>query len=185
MKSRLLLLVSACAFALLATACAQSDAGITTSVKSQLGTDDTVKARRIDVDTRDRVVTLTGEVRTQEEESRALQIARKTDGVRDVVDNLSVVPEPDAMPTSGMRGTPAEPAGGAAYDGTITASVKSKLLADPETSGLRIDVDTKEQIVTLTGKVASEAEKREALTIARGVDGVKSVIDRLTVEPRQ
>jgi len=38
-------------------------------------------------------VTLTGEVRTQAEESRALQIARDTKGVVNVVDQISVVPE--------------------------------------------------------------------------------------------
>jgi CBS domain-containing protein len=62
-------------------ACAQSDAGITTSVKSQLAADDLVKARNINVDTRDRVVTLTGEVGSTAEEAQALQIARNTKGV--------------------------------------------------------------------------------------------------------
>lgn len=58
MRSRLLFSIVGCA--IFAIGCAQSDAGITTSVKSQLAADDVVKARRIDVDTRDRVVTLTG-----------------------------------------------------------------------------------------------------------------------------
>src|SRR5262245_28571458 len=86
MKSRSL--ISLCGAALLATACSQTDAGITTSVKSQLVSDDTVKARQIDVTTRDHVVTLTGDVNTAQEEERALQIARSTTGVRDVVDRL-------------------------------------------------------------------------------------------------
>ena len=71
MRSRLLFgIVGA---AMLAVGCAQSDAGITTSVKSRLAADDLVKARRIDVDTRERVVTLTGEVRTADEEAQALR----------------------------------------------------------------------------------------------------------------
>ena len=181
MKSRLLF--GACGFAFLTVACAQSDSGITTSVKSQLAADDVVKARQIDVDTRDRVVTLSGEVRTQEEETKALAIARGANGVRDVVDRISVVPEPDAAPATGPGGPPADPAPSVLVnDASITATVKTKLLADPDTSGLRIDVDTKDQMVTLTGKVKSEAEKMEALEIARGVEGVKSVTDRLTVE---
>src|SRR5688572_32865042 len=93
--------------AMFAVGCAQSDAGITTSVKSQLAADDLVKARRIDVDTRDRVVTLSGEVRSAAEEAQALTIARNTKGVADVVDQLSVVPESQAVPTTGI--TPIEP----------------------------------------------------------------------------
>src|SRR6185436_1854883 len=82
--------ISLCGAALLATACSQTDAGITTSVKSQMVKDDTVKARQIDVTTRDHVVTLTGEVNTPEEEARAIQIARTTRGVSDVVDRIDV-----------------------------------------------------------------------------------------------
>ena len=49
--------------------------------------------QRSNVDTADQVVTLTGEVRSEAEESRALQIARDTSGVRDVIDQINVVPE--------------------------------------------------------------------------------------------
>ena len=90
---RFRMLIGACAVALCAAGCAQSDAGITTAVKSKLVADDLVKARQINVDTKDKVVTLTGEVKTQAEESRALQIARDTKGVVNVVDQISVVPE--------------------------------------------------------------------------------------------
>jgi hyperosmotically inducible periplasmic protein len=183
MRSRLLSIVGAAALAL---GCAQSDAGITTAVKSELAADDQVKALRIDVDTRDRVVTLTGEVRTAEEEAQALKIARSAEGVSDVVDQLTVVPEPQPAPTSGVGGTPSEPGAGAvATDATITAQVKAKLLADPDTSGLLIDVDTKDHVVTLKGTVRSQAEKAEALQIARQVENVTSVNDRLTVERRR
>lgn len=61
----------------------------------------------------------------------------------------------------------------------------SRLLFGTCGSGLRIDVDTKDKIVTLTGNVASQAEKTEALEIARSVEGVTSVTDRLTVERRR
>lgn len=182
MTSRLL--VGLCGAALLTAACGQTDAGITTAVKTQLATDDVVKARQINVDTRDRVVTLTGEVRTPEEEAKALQIARSSNGVRDVVDQITVVPGPQATPTTGIVGTPGEPVASRTDDASITTAVKSKLLADPDTSGLRIDVDTKDQVVTLKGTVANQAEKREAVEIAKGTDGVKSVTDRLTIRQR-
>ncbi len=78
--------------AAMTTACAQTDAGISTSVKSRLAADDTVKAYRIDVDTKDKVVTLRGEVDTPAARDRAVEVARATSGVRDVVDVLKVAP---------------------------------------------------------------------------------------------
>jgi osmotically-inducible protein OsmY len=105
-------LVGACAIALFTVGCAQTDTGITTSVKNKLIADDLVKARQINVDTQDKVVTLTGEVRSEAEESRALEIARATDGVRDVIDQINVVPEqadfgvtpdPAAIPPTGAQ----------------------------------------------------------------------------------
>jgi osmotically-inducible protein OsmY len=59
-------------------ACAQSDAGITASVKNQLAADDLVKARNIDVDTNDRIVTLTGSVGSEQAQAKAIEIARGT-----------------------------------------------------------------------------------------------------------
>jgi hyperosmotically inducible protein len=184
MRSRLFFGIGAVVFAV---ACAQSDAGITTSVKSQLVADELVRARNIDVDTRDRVVTLTGEVRSAEEEAQALQIARNTDGVANVVDQLEIVPEPAPEPTTGIGGTPTEPGPGDVFttDPNITSQVKVKLLADPDVAGLRIDVDTRDRIVTLTGTVRTQAEKSRALELAREVEGVTRVTDRLTVEGRQ
>jgi hyperosmotically inducible periplasmic protein len=180
MKSRSL--ISLCGAALLATACSQTDAGITTSVKSQLVRDDTVKARQIDVTTRDHVVTLTGDVNTAQEEERAIQIARSTKGVQSVVDRIDVGPRPGAAPPPVADRTPAsEPLGDRLSDASLTATVKSKLLADPDTSGLRIDVDTKDKVVTLSGKVKSQAEKGQAVQIARNTEGVKSVNDKLTI----
>ena len=67
-------------------------------------------------------------------------------------------------------------------DATITASVKTKLAADTDVAAHNIDVDTVEGVVTLTGKVDDWDEKREAESIARGTDGVRSVVNNLTVE---
>ncbi len=50
-------------------ACAQSDAGITTAVKSKLAADDMVKAYQVDVDTSNKVVTLSGDVETAAQKS--------------------------------------------------------------------------------------------------------------------
>jgi hypothetical protein len=73
-------------------ACSQSDAGITTAVKSKLIADDMVKAYKVDVDTQNKVVTLSGDVDTQAQREHAVLIARNTKGVADVIDQLHVSP---------------------------------------------------------------------------------------------
>jgi len=93
------------AAAALAVACAQSDAGITTKIKSKLAADPTVKASQIDVDTKNKVVTLNGTVDTQAAKDQAILIARQTPGVADVVDNLTVATA--AMPSDTGTGSTA------------------------------------------------------------------------------
>jgi hyperosmotically inducible protein len=176
--------------ALLTVACAQSDPGITTAVKSKMAADDTVKSYRIDVDTKDRVVTLSGAVDTPQARERAMELARATDGVRDVVDRLTVTP--GATPTTGIDDPLQDRAGEAAdktrdatpdlSDAGITTKVKSKFLGDTDVPGLKIDVDTKDGVVTLTGTVPTAAEKTRAIEVARATDGVKSVVDRIKVD---
>src|SRR5215208_99633 len=71
-------------------ACGQTDPGITTAVKAKLAADDTVKAYKVDVDTHNKVVTLSGDVETAAQREHAVTIARNTDGVTDVIDALNV-----------------------------------------------------------------------------------------------
>jgi osmotically-inducible protein OsmY len=47
---------------------------------------------------------------------------------------------------------------------------------------MKIDVDTKDNVVTLTGTVSSAAEKAEAIRLAKTTTGVKSVVDKLVVK---
>lgn len=214
--------LGAVAVAMMTLACAETDPGVTTAVKAKLAADDTVKAYRIDVDTQDKVVTLKGEVDTAGAKTRAVELAKATTGVRDVVDQLTVkdgMTPPgglddaaqakaaevgrmadaktddaqkkvgDAMDKTGKAvATAGDRVGEAAsktYDATadaaVTAKVKTKFLADTTISGLKIDVDTKDNVVTLSGTVATAAEKRHAMDVARNTDGVKSVVDRLKV----
>ncbi len=69
---------------------ALSAAGITAKIKSKMALDDGIDAASIDVDTDGSVVTLTGRVDSQAEKTRALQLARETQGVTSVVDRLRV-----------------------------------------------------------------------------------------------
>lgn len=66
------------------------DAKVTTVVKTRLLMESEVSGTSIDVDTDNGVVTLNGEVESEAEKELALTIAKNTDDVRDVVDNLTV-----------------------------------------------------------------------------------------------
>lgn len=81
-----------------ASACGKSvgetvdDAGITAQVKTALLNDPDVSGLRIDVDTSKGLVTLSGVVKSKDEETKAVAIARRVDGVRDVKSTLQVSP---------------------------------------------------------------------------------------------
>src|SRR5688500_2784262 len=168
-------------------ACSASDPGITTAVKSKLTTDDTVKAYQIDVDTQGGVVTLTGAVENQAAKDRAVQLARETDSVTRVEDRLTVNPAATADSRAREAGSDAAAATSGAADRAgdaaagVSAAVKTRLLADPDVAGLRIDVDTTDKVVTLTGTVATAAQKSEAESIARDTTGVTRVVNNLRV----
>jgi osmotically-inducible protein OsmY len=148
-----------------------TDATITTAVKNKLATDPTTSATRINVDTSDGVVTLSGAVPTTAEKSEAERIARNTQGVRQVINNLSVKPGGEAGETAG--------GGGTASDATILSSVKSQLSANGITGA---NVDVKNGEVTITGAVANAQEKSKAEEIARQASGVKGVNNQLTIK---
>ena len=67
-----------------------TDGAITATVKTALAADSLVKARNINVDTSRGVVTLTGTVGSAAEKQRALDLAKRAEGVTSVKDNLRV-----------------------------------------------------------------------------------------------
>jgi osmotically-inducible protein OsmY len=183
-----------------------TDAEITSAVKTKLLADKTVGGLKIDVDTKDGVVTLTGPVHNGTERAEALKVARNTKGVKSVKNKLVLETagtsgktekddkvksevKKDAKVVEDKSKQAAEKTKDAAVktedvvaDATVTSEVKTKLLADPKVGGLKIDVDTKDNVVTLTGTVSSVEEKNEALRLARNSAGVKRVVDKLTVK---
>ena len=70
------------------------DATITTRVKTAFVNDPTVGALRIDVDTFKGVVTLSGRVKSKQEEAQAIALAKKIRGVVDVKSTLQIEPVP-------------------------------------------------------------------------------------------
>ena len=69
----------------------------------------------------------------------------------------------------------------ASSDTWVTTKVKTKFVGDKALKGSSIDVSTTGGIVTLNGTVTSEAQKTRAITLAKGIKGVKDVDDKTTV----
>jgi hyperosmotically inducible protein len=169
------------ALALFTVACGQSDMGITTKVKTKLETERNINAAQVKVSTQNRVVTLSGPVDSPAAKERAVAVARGVEGVVDVVDDISVSTAVAAMPAPGAESSAAGTPAGAPDDTAITQKVKEKLLLQPETSAEKIDVDTHQGVVTLSGQVKTPEEKEQVIQIARATEGVQRVEDRLTV----
>lgn len=68
-------------------------------------------------------------------------------------------------------------------DTTLTARVKAGLIAAPDLGGIRIHVNSRDGLVTLSGTVASAENRRQAEKVARDTDGVRAVDNRIEVGP--
>lgn len=143
------------------------DAAITAKVKTKLAADPTVNPFRIDVDTTDGVVRLSGTVNQSGDRTQAERIARDTEGVRRVVNDINV----GQAATLGQEVDCAR----------IVSDVKARLAADPTVAANNIDVDCEKGAVTLSGQVSSPTARDTAVRISRDISGVSSVQSRLTV----
>jgi hyperosmotically inducible protein len=85
---------------------------------------------------------------------------------------------------AGCRSMTGKSAGTNVDDATITASVKSKLVADKASNLTRVDVDTNHGTVYLNGTVDSAEQKSRAEQLAWQAQGVKSVVNNLHVPKR-
>jgi len=155
-------------------ASAADNAATTAKIKTALLGDKTAPGLKINVDTNAGVVTLSGQVDNAAQKTRAEQIAKQTKGVTRVINHLTIKPN-----IPGNRG-----AGEVVNDASITTKVKAALLADKTAPGLKINVDTKLGVVTLSGQVDTDAQKKRAEQIAGQTKGVKKVINQLTLKPR-
>ncbi len=159
------------------------DAWITTQVQAKYFLDGDVKGRNINVETHDATVTLTGTVGSEAERRQAASLARNTDGVRNVKDQLSVQTNA-AAPDRDEPIRPARSLDRAAADTRITTAIQSKYFLDDQLKGHRIDVETRQGVVTLTGHVTSTRLKEQAERIARDTEAVSNVENRISVSEK-
>jgi hyperosmotically inducible protein len=89
-----------------------------------------------------------------------------------------------ASALAGCRGFTGKRAGQTVDDATITAAVKSELVADRTANLTRVDVDTSNGTVYLNGTVESAEQKARAEQLAWQATGVKNVVNNLQVQKR-
>jgi hyperosmotically inducible periplasmic protein len=163
-----------------------ADGWVTAKVQAKFFGDDDIKARYIDVSTRDGTVTLKGFVESDAVRQEALQIARATDGVQQVNDQLLIGQAPQNVATrtvaSGPTAEVQPPDGTRIDDSTVTSLIQAKYFVDPSIKLRSVDVSVSQGVVTLRGQVASDTERAQALLLARTTHGVQRVEDSLTVD---
>jgi osmotically-inducible protein OsmY len=81
-----------------------------------------------------------------------------------------------------QTGQAADKLAGKADDAAITAKVKAAILAEPGLKSLQISVDTKDATVILSGNVATDTLRDRAKQIAMSTEGVRNVVDNLSVK---
>lgn len=190
-----LLTTSAFAAPAMAQVSAVKDGWLVMKIHSEFVGEDELDGSNIDVDVDKGVVTLKGTVRSAAAKAKAVAEARQNDGVKNVIDQLQVVPAPADRPT-GTSGTmpttgdkmenKSRSAGRAVDDGWIKSKIYAQYMGDWNTvlDDSDIDIDVKNNVVTLNGTVKSAEAKTKAVATAKATDGVKSVTDNLRVVPK-
>jgi len=143
-----------------------SDSWVTSKTKIALFSDERVKGTQVHVDTKDAVVHLRGKVDSDEAKAAAGEVAKGIEGAKSVKNDLQVV-----APTARKAVD--------ASDKDIAKTVESRLHKDASLK--KVDVRTDGGVVTLTGEVPSITASAKASEMARGVPGVKSVKNELTL----
>lgn len=142
---------------------------------------------KIDTEVKNNVAYLSGTVDTEIDRSLAAEITAGIEGVTKV-DNDIIVKQSPVTTTDKMHvGHEHEPEKTRTFgqwydDATTTASIKTELLANSDTSGLDVNVDTAYGVVTLNGVVESAAERQLIEQIAETTPGVRDVDNEIEVD---
>ena len=148
-----------------------ADSVLTARVKGALISDQVTKAHRINIESFQGVIQLSGFVSSEAEKTRAGEVAAAVPGVVEVRNAIEV------RQTLTNRGTDQ-----VIDDVSLTTRVKAALVADQNTSARAINVETYQGVVQLSGFVSTNSERRQASRVARGVTGVEQVKNDLQIE---
>ncbi len=145
------------------------DSWTTAKTKIALFGDDRVKGTQVNVETAQGVVTLRGKVDSDGAKKAAEEIARGTEHVKSVQNELQVV-------APGNREAVED------NDELITKHVKQGLKRDVRLRKADIDVQTNAGVVSLTGKVRNIMVSAQASEVAWSTPGVHSVKNDLRLK---
>lgn len=148
------------------------DSNVTAKAKAALVDDEAIKSTDISVETKQGVVTLSGFVTSQDQAEKAVAVVEKVEGVKSVSDKLHV--RDSSTNSQSLKGY--------AGDAATTSEIKAKLLADDIVPSRNVKVETTDGVVQLSGTVANKAQSDRAESIAKAIEGVKSVKNDLTVK---
>src|SRR4029077_6654804 len=154
------------------------DAATTSKVKTALLLSKNVSAFDITTTTSQGVVSLSGEVPSEETRRLAGAIAQDTSGVSQVQNNLVVNPGAGRNPAMANLGD-------RVADLEVKTIVIDRLARRPELKDKRLNVQVSKQVVQLDGTVDAHRERRAAEQIAVEAPGVQSLVSQLTVADGQ
>lgn len=149
------------------------DASIKAAVKSKLMWSKHTKGLDTDVKVRRGRVVIAGTSETTAAKALATRLAQNTRGVVSVDNQIKIVAAQPGIGDKAKAG--ANEAGQDISDAWITTKVKSTFIYSSNVDSSDIVVDTKDGVVTLSGKVGSGAERALAIEFAENIRGVHSV----------
>jgi osmotically-inducible protein OsmY len=150
---------------------ANSDAWLRDKVRGTLLFHRSVSARTTSVDVKDGIVTLRGNAANQAQKELTTEYAKDVEGIKDVKNEMTVT-----------KASKKQTIGEKIDDASITTQVKMMLLYHRSTSALHTSVTTNDGMVTLVGNARNAAEVDMVTKLARDVDGVTGVNNRMTIE---
>jgi osmotically-inducible protein OsmY len=137
---------------------------------------------RIDTEVEGGVAHLSGTVKTDIDRDLAVELAKGVDGVVEVRNDLQIDADVEPMESQAVSDEDQRSFGTWIDDATTTAAVKAKLVGNENVSGLQLDVDTRGDVVTLSGRVNTAEQKSLAEEIARNTGDVSEVRNNLVVD---
>jgi hyperosmotically inducible protein len=149
-----------------------SDTWIGMKVKTALLFHRNVSASKTDVDVKDGIVTLTGQASSAAQKELTAEYAKDVDNVKGVKNEMTVV---------ATSATTDETIGDKIDDASITAQVKSSLVAHRSTSALKTKIETTDGVVTVSGVAKNAAEKSLVTKLVTDINGVNSVVNNMTI----
>jgi osmotically-inducible protein OsmY len=141
-----------------------ADLEIKTGISDAFSKDTQLRDSHIQVEVKNRIVTLSGAVETAAQKHTAEQIAWQAPGVLGVVGNITVTNAP-ATPESA--------------NDKLARRVEFELYSTKAISMKSIQIEADNGTITLSGTVSSRAEKLLSEKITQSVDGVRKVVNNL------